>query len=137
MTAKEIPEVAVLEEVTQRINNFMGTHDNIFNTYGELVDEYNAALSKAEKVVREKGISAGPFQISREYDEYDADKLFELVGREEFLKLGGTENTKRVLSVDKVKLRSFIAAGKVPEAVVEAIRTQTKKYSSPKPLKFL
>jgi Rad3-related DNA helicase len=101
-----------------------------------LIDEYNAALEQANAAVRGRGIAIGDFKISREFDEFDADKLYELVGRDKFLEWGGAENTKRILSVDKTKLRSFIAAGKVPKGVVDQILTHQKQYSTPKPLRL-
>lgn len=101
-----------------------------------LIEEYNAALEETEGAVRARGISIGDFKIVKEYDEYDADRLFELVGREQFLGWGGTEKTERKLGVDKVKLRSFIAAGKIPKAIVDQIQTRQRKYTMPKPLKL-
>jgi len=100
-----------------------------------LIEEYNDSLEQANAAVRSRGISVGDFKISREFDEFDADKLFELVGRDKFLEWGGTEKTERKLGVDKTKLRSFIAAGKVPKAIVDQILTKQRQYSTPKPLK--
>lgn len=101
-----------------------------------LIEEYNDALEETEGAVRARGVSIGDFKIVREYDEYDADKLFELVGREKFLEWGGTEKTERKLGIDKTKLRSFIAAGKVPKSVVQQIHKRQRNYSMPKPLKL-
>lgn len=111
-------------------------NQDIFDSLGMAVEEYNDALEQANAAVRGRGVSMGDFQISREFDEYDADKLFELVGRTQFLEWGGAEKTERKLSVDKTKLRSFISAGKVPKAVVDQILTRQRQYSTPKPLKI-
>lgn len=101
-----------------------------------IIEEYNAALEEADGAVRARGISIGDFKIAREFDEYNADKLFELVGEEKFLELGGAETMVRKLSVDKIKLRSFIAAGKLPRLVIDQIQTRQRQYSTPKPLKL-
>lgn len=101
-----------------------------------LIEEYNDALEQADMAVRGRGISEGDFKITQDFYEFDADKLFELVGREKFLEWGGTETTARALGVDKVKLSSAIAAGKVPAGVVKQIRTRRQRYSTPKPLRL-
>jgi len=101
-----------------------------------LIEEYNASLEEVEGAVRARGISIGDFKVVREFDEFNADKLFELVGRDKFLELGGAEIAISKRSVDKVKLRSFIAAGKLPKAVVDQIFTRQRQYSTPKPLKL-
>lgn len=101
-----------------------------------LIEEYNAALEEVDGAVRARGISVGDFKIVREYDEFNADKLYELVGRDKFLELGGAETLVRKLSVDKAKFRSFLAAGKLPKDIVEQIHTRQRQYSTPKPLKL-
>jgi hypothetical protein len=101
-----------------------------------IVEEYNAALEEMDGAVRARGISIGDFKIVREFDEYNVDLLFELVGKDKFFELGGSETMTRKLSIDKVKLRSFIAAGKLPKAIVDQIQTRQRQYSTPKPLKL-
>lgn len=101
-----------------------------------LIEEYNAALEETDGAVRAKGISIGDFKIVREYDDYDIEKLIELVGPEKFLAWGGSITTERKLGMDKIKLKSFIAAGKIPKAIVDQVLTRQRKYSTPKPLKL-
>lgn len=101
-----------------------------------IIEEYNAALEEVDGAVRARGISVGDFRIIRAFDEYNADKLYELVGKDKFLELGGAETLTRKLSIDKVKLRSFIEAGKLQPEIVEQIRTTQRQFSTPKPLKL-
>lgn len=125
-----------LTRVLERFNNARASLDAALEPHQALIEEHNDALEQANAAVRSRGISVGDFKVSREFDEYDANALFELVGREKFLEWGGVERTEVKLSVDKVKLRSFISAGKVPPGVVEQISTHQRQYSTPKPLKF-
>lgn len=129
-------EVALFEEAKKSLLDFEARHEKVFETYRELVAEYNTNLEQANAAVRSRGISTDDFHAGAEIDVYDADKLYEIVGREKFLELGGSEKTERKLSVDKMKLRSFILSGKVPPPVVDQIRSTQRKYTTPKPLKL-
>lgn len=102
----------------------------------QLIEDYNTALEAAESVVRSRGVSVGDFQVSREFDDYDADKLRDLVGHARFLELGGYEHTEHKFAVDKRKFASFVAAGKVPQAVVSQVVKRQRHYSTPKPIRL-
>lgn len=134
MTKKNEPPTSLRELV--RFDAAKEALDGALDSLKPLIEEYNDSLEQADAAVRGRGVSMGHFKITREFDEFDPDKLFELVGRDKFLEWGGTEKIARELSVDKTKLRSFIAAGKVPKAVVDQILTRKRQYSTPKPLKL-
>jgi nicotinic acid mononucleotide adenylyltransferase len=129
------PRTSSLKEF-ERFERAQEALEEALNPLQPLIEEYNAALEEVDGAVRARGISVGDFKIVREFDEYNADKLYELVGKDKFLELGGTESQIRKLSIDKTKLRSFIAAGKLPKAIVDQIQTRQRQYSTPKPLKL-
>lgn len=131
------PAVTRFEAAKREIERLREENEDLFDMLEGAIEEYNAALEQANAVVRALETSCGDFKVTSAYTEYDPDALFELVGREKFLELGGTEDVRRSLTVDKVKLRSYIEAGKVPKHVAEAISTPHRKYSTPKPLKLV
>lgn len=129
------PRTSSLKEF-ERFERAQEALEEALNPLQPLIEEYNAALEEVDGAVRARGISVGDFKIVREFDEYNADKLYELVGKDRFLELGGTETLSRKLSIDKTKLRSFIAAGKIPQLIIDQIQTRQRQYSTPKPLKL-
>jgi nicotinic acid mononucleotide adenylyltransferase len=129
------PRTSSLKEF-ERFERAQEALEEALNPLQPLIEEYNAALEEVDGAVRARGISVGDFKIVREFDEYNADKLYELVGKDKFLELGGTESQIRKLSIDKTKLRSFIAAGKLPQPIIDQIQTRQRQYSTPKPLKL-
>lgn len=132
-----VRELDRFERAKSRLALLRHANEGFFEELEGAVEEYNDSREQAEQAVRGRGVSMGDFKISREFDEFDADKLFELVGRDKFLEWGGAEKTERRLSVDKVKLRSYVTAGKVPKAVVDQILTKQRQYTTPKPLRLV
>lgn len=126
-----IPEVALFVEMQERVSRLKEAYPEVFEQLAQLKDDYNTALEAAEKAVRSKQVSCGPFALMSITTKYDADKLYEEVGRDDFLKFGGIEKTITVLSVDKSRLEAFIAANAIPAKVVEDVRETSPRYKKP------
>jgi len=129
---ESIPEVQRYLEAEDRINNLKSEYPGVFDELKELVDARNAALEEAEKVVRARKVSCGPFTILSESTKYDAQAFFDAVGRDDFLKLGGTIETIPTYTVDKKRVEAAITQGLIPVAVLPAFVSQGISYSVPK-----
>jgi hypothetical protein len=131
-----IPEVAAFIEAELKIERLKAAYPEVFEQFQQLAEEYNTQLESAEKAVRGRGVSCGPFTVMSSTNKYDPDKLFEELGREKFLELGGTVKTITVYDVDKARLEAHIAAGAVPDAVLGETRTIVHRYKKPEKIVF-
>jgi len=118
-------------DALERLQAFKAEHYELFQEFAQLLQEYNAALEDAEKEVRAKGINCGPFTVCGEMTKIDVDKLYDELGEDDFLRVGGSIETKRVLAVDKKKFEALAESGSLPKEVVEACFTKTLKFKAP------
>ena len=81
-------------------------------------------------------MSCGPFVLASKVIKYDAEHLYEALGREEFLQAGGTFETITRYGVDKGKFEAMVSKGLIPESVVEEVRTTELRYKKPDPFKL-
>ena len=136
MSKVTIPEVEDFLNAKKALEDFEEQHEEEFNRYRELAAEHNRTLEQADKAVRAQGISSGPFIRSHVNTKIDADKLYELVGRDEFLRLGGKLETVVQYSVDKTKFLSLASSNQVPKDLAAAVTIETPNYKAPKPVKL-
>lgn len=127
----EVPEVADFVEAQERIQRLKDAYPEVFEQLAQLKEDYNAKLEAADKAVRAKQISCGPFSLMSVQTKYNADKLYEELGRSTFLAVGGAEKTVTELSVDRARLEAAIAAGKVPQKTVDKVRDTSPRYKKP------
>jgi hypothetical protein len=128
----ELPEVQAYIEAVDMLNAFRDQHPKIFEAYGALVDDMNQKLQAADKAVRAKGVSCGPWEHYQNQEKFDPQALYEALGRDDFLKVGGVLQTVTTYGLDKNKLKAAAVNGDVPEEVMEQVRTITPKYHAPK-----
>ena len=126
-----IPEVAAFVEAQERLQRLQDAYPEIFVQFKQLAEDYNQALEAADKAVRAQKVSCGPFSLMSVTTKYDAEKLYEEVGREAFLKFGGIEKSVTKYEVDKGRLEAAIAANAVPAKVVEDVRDISPRYKKP------
>ena len=129
-----IPKVQEMVDLSAEIEAFRAEHVDVFLKYADLVDRYNAAREMAEKEVRKKGVSCGPFVNYSVRVTFNAEKMFEELGEEDFLKNGGSIAQKTVYEVDKDRVNQAIAAKAIPEECIEHFTEISKSYKSPKPM---
>src|SRR5208282_5715069 len=122
---KEIPEVIEFVNAKDALDEFKEEHADLFQQFSELVDKYNTSLENAEKVVRGKEVACGPFDLYQYSTKYDALALYNAVGRDKFLEMGGKTGTETVYSLDKGRFEALVAQNKVPKATLDTVRTQT------------
>jgi len=127
-----IPEVAAFLEAEQRLRQYRAQHSQVFKPYAALLEDYNQKREAADKVVRGQGISCGPWDWYSSQTKYNAQALFEALGRDKFLKVGGIMKTVTAYDLDEQKVEGAIARGEISEPVVGTFKAIIKKYKSPK-----
>lgn len=131
MSVDEIPEVQEFMAAEQRIQEFKDMYPGLFEELEELVEQRNALEQAAEQKVRAMNVSCGPFDRYQVSQKYNAEKFFDAMGREDFLKMGGTIEQTQKFSIDKKVFDSMAAQGKIPKHVVEAVKTESPSYHVP------
>lgn len=127
-----IPEVESFEKIAKELDQFKADNTEFFETLQEIVDRYNAARDRAEKAVRAKQVSCGPFQLTgRPSVSYKGEVLYEEMGRDWFFEHGGTTTQVTKYEMDKSKAEAAYTAGLIPEEVVAKARTVKASYHKP------
>lgn len=137
--AEQVPEESIREvqdflEAKAKIDRLKESFPEVFETLDHLKNEYNAALQAADKKVRAMGVSCGPFTVMNTAVTYDADKLFEELGKDEFLRVGGVIKTVTQYEVDKAKLEAHITSNSVPQEVTDVVKKVSPRYKKPSPI---
>lgn len=127
----EIPEVIEFVDAQEELQLFQQEHAAIFTKLAQLADRYNTSLEQADKVCRARGVSCGPFDLYQFSTKYDAEALYNAVGRDKFLELGGKIEQVTQYAVDKGKLEASIAQRKVEGDIVDRVRKETPNYHKP------
>lgn len=128
----EIPEVEAALDLKQELDALRVDHPEVFMKYTDLVERYNAAIEVAEKVVRTKELSCGPFDNYAVRTTYDPQKMFDELGEELFLECGGKSKTVTVLEVDAKAVEAAIAKRLIPEDSVDEFMNVQRSYHAPK-----
>jgi hypothetical protein len=128
---QQIPEVAAFEDVKQRFEQFKADNPQFFEYLQAIAEEYNDKLQAADKAVRAQKVSCGDFLLKTSQTRYYPEDLYNAVGREEFLELGGKLSTRTVYEVDKKRLDAAITAGRVPEDLIPDVRKVTPVFKKP------
>lgn len=127
----EIPEVAAFMESMERIGRLKQAYPEVFEQLDMLKEDFNTKLQAAEKAVRARGVSCGPFTVMSTATTYDAEKLIEELGREDFLKYGGVEKTITKYEVDRARFEACAAQGSVAKDVFDEVKKVTTRYKKP------
>jgi hypothetical protein len=119
-------------ESRHSLDTFMEQHGEIFNVLHEIIEDVNTKRQAADKAVRAAGVSCGPWNIGQTQTVYNADALYEGLGRDGFLAVGGKLSTKTVVSVDKNKVNAAVTRGDIPKPLAEHVITERPRYTAPK-----
>lgn len=126
-----IPEVVEFIDANDAIQSFKASYPDVFKQYEELIERYNSALEQADKVVRARAVSSGPFDLYQFKTTYDAEALYNAIGRDQFLSVGGKLETQTVYDVDKGRLEAAAVQKKIPAEVMAQVRKETPNYHKP------
>jgi hypothetical protein len=130
---KEIPVVLEFLDAQEALQEFKEQYADVFAHLEKLVDRYNTTLEQADKTCRQSEVKCGPFDAYQISVRYNAEALYDAVGRDTFLQVGGSINNKTVYDIDKGRLEAAIAApnSKIPDAVVSSVRKESLSYHTP------
>lgn len=127
----DIPEVMHFLAVKKQIDDLKEGYPEVFERLRQLQQDYNQALEAAEKAVRGRQVSCGPFNLYQWQTSLDAEKLYEELGRDEFLKVGGKIQTVTTYDLDKNKFEAHVTAGTIPKEVVDVVKKVSPRYKKP------
>lgn len=127
----EVPEVIAFIEMQDTLREFQEEHKEVFEPYAALVEQYNTALEAAAQTCKVREISVGPFDLYQFTTKYDPEKLFNAVGRDTFLQIGGKLDTQTVYTLDKGRFEACVMQNKVPADVVAEVRKETPNFHKP------
>jgi hypothetical protein len=130
----DYPEVIDFLQKQAAIEEYKQMHADVFEQFDHLVDEYNTSLENAEKVVRSAEVNCGPFDLYQYKTTYNAEALFNAVGRDKFLELGGLTGTKVTYDIDKNRFEAAVAAKKVGKDIIAQVRKESPAFHTPKKL---
>ena len=134
MLNQRFVKVGEFIDAEDALREFKEEHAPLFDQLRELTERYNAALEQAEQVCRAREVSCGPIDLYQYTTKYDATALYNAVGRDQFLALGGQLSTVTEYSVDKGRLEAAIAQNKIAADVVPQIRKETPNFHKPNKL---
>lgn len=126
-----VPEVADMLRVWRRIEQLKAQHPEVFAEFSDLVEQYNAALELAEKAVRVREVSCGPFDNYSVAVKIDPTKMYEELGEELFLRHGGKTSQVMSYSIDAETVRAAIAKGSIPKDCVNQFVKIQRNYHKP------
>jgi hypothetical protein len=132
--AAEVPEVIEFIDAQSALSEFKNEHAAVFEQLEQLTDRYNTALESAEKACRSLEVSCGPFDLYQFRTTYNPERLFNAVGRDKFLELGGKLDTKTVYDIDKGRFDVCVSQNKVAQDIVAEVRVEAPSFHKPNKL---
>ena len=132
--AASVPEVVEFLDAQGALEEFKEEHKAVFEQLAQLTERYNSALEAAEKVCRSNGLTCGPFDLYQFTTKYDPEALYNAVGRDTFLQIGGKLDTQTVYSLDKGRFEACVSQKKVADDVVAQVRKETPNFHKPEKL---
>ena len=126
-----IPEVVAYLESVKRIENLKSQYPGVFEELEELARNSNTLLEAAEKVVRAKKVNCGPFNLYQYSTTFNAQAFYDAVGRDDFLKMGGSIQNIPQYDIDKKQFEAFVAQGQISEDTVKAVVDHNPSYKKP------
>lgn len=133
-----IPEVEAFTRIQRELDEFKRANPEFFDQLQHLVDRYNASRDMAERAVRTRQVSCGPFQLTgRPAVSWKWETLYEEMGREWFAaNVSGEIRQVPKYEGDKGKAEALYAAGIIPAEVSEKARLVKASYHKPEKLEL-
>ena len=129
---ESIPEVLQYQEAKGRLENWKSTYPGAYEELKEILELVNTTGENAEKVVRAREVTCGPFTLKHYTMNTDANALYDAVGQEDFQKFGGSIQTVRQYDVDKKVFEALVVQKKIHPDVVEKVVTYSPAFTVPK-----
>lgn len=127
-----LPEIQRLNVAKHNLEAIRAANAHFFETLRQHVEEYNSARAAAEKVVKAGKVSCGDFELYQQATKIDGQALHDAIGRDAFLRIGGSVATEVTYKIDKKRLEQAVAKKEIPKEVAEEVTTQEARYHAPK-----
>lgn len=130
-----IPEVVAYLESKEMLETFKANHTQVFATYDQLAEDLSQKMEAADKVVRGHRVSCADWDLYQTQTKVDAEALFNALGMDMFLQVGGKTSTTTTYSADKAKVEAAAARNAIPKSVLDSVITHSPRYHAPTSLK--
>jgi hypothetical protein len=135
VSSTAIPEVQDFEEAKRILEEYRARYRGVFDEFETLAQQYNTKLEAADKAVRARRVSCGDWELYQQKVTFNADALYDAVGVDKFMEVGGILRTVVTRDLDKAKLKAALSSGAISKEVADAITTTTPTYHSPPKIK--
>jgi len=135
----KIPAVKAFMKALDAIRELEEQYPDAFEKFRALAAVHNLCGEAASKVVRslctaERGVTTGPWDLYQYRPKYDAAVLYEAVGRQKFVAMGGIIASPETRDIDKERFVALVAAETVPPELAARVTTYTPIFHEPKPI---
>lgn len=133
-TTEESPDagvVAAFERVQRELREAEEANPAIFRKLRDLSSRYNSLLDQSHEYVKKSGESCGPFVVSNQRNSYDAESLFNLLGEQEFRRIGGKVEEVKKFSITPQLVAQAVVEGRLEEDAADAFRSVTLTIKRP------
>lgn len=128
---KSIPEVAAFLKVQRELAKLREHFPTAYAKLLALADVYNPTLEAADKAVRTRAVTCGPFEVKDFARKLDVEQLVDLLGRGEFVRHGGVIATAETFALDLARFEGLVARGVVTEEIERRVLKHIPRYSKP------
>jgi hypothetical protein len=128
-----VEEVMMLLSVERELRELIASNPEFYEKFSKLAIQRNELLISAEQRVRNMGVTCGPFVKLSESTKINAEKLFEELGEEQFLNLGGYTEKVIDYKVDRTRVLAYHESGMIPAEVSKACIRLELRYKKPDP----
>lgn len=119
------------DDAEKVIDMFKIENSAVLKIYQELLDDREQKRQVADAAIRATGKSISQWDAFSENKRYYPEKLYEAVGREAFLKMGGKISTVQQYEIEGQAIDLAISKKEIPEALAAEVKKVTLKYRSP------
>jgi hypothetical protein len=127
-----IPEVKAYEDAKEMLEAYISSKQTIFTTYFQLMDTLRQKRQAADQVVRAREVSCGDWDLYQFQTKVDAEIMYNALGMEAFLRLGGSTETQTIYDADKAKIEAAVSRGDISKELGEKILVRSPRYHAPK-----
>ena len=130
---EQLPQVQSYLAAQEELEQHLSSNMPFYNRMSDLIIVRNQALADAEIIVKNLGVSCGPFRKTRESLKIDIEKLYEELGEKNFKELGGY--TEKILDykLDRARFLAYLESNQVPQEVADVCVRKDLAYDKPKP----
>jgi hypothetical protein len=130
----EVAEVAAYAKAARALAKWKENNPAAAAELAQLARVHNTLLKVADGAVRKLEVSCGAFELFEMRAAYDAEALYEGVGRQLFAQLGGVLATVETKTIEKDRFEALILQGRINAGLLAKVRSYGARYHAPKAL---